>query len=209
MELYLIRHGESMGDIEQRVEGSWDAELTDNGREQVKLLQKRLAVEDSNFDLIFSSPLKRAAETAKAISEIALKPVIYDERLKEQDTGILGGMKIEEASAINKPRDENGYRYYEKFPEGESALDHTWRVAHFYMELLDRYSDKKICLITHGGTINILIRLIYGLPINRPYKGKEIHKFSMGDTAISKFKINGPQDVLTYFINDLNHIKAK
>ena len=206
MDLLLIRHGHSVGDDERRIKGSWDVELTPKGLRQAKLLKEKLEKENYECDLLFSSPLKRAAQTAEAVSQAVGKPIIYDARLREQDSGKIAGMTREEASKFSPPPDENGHRNYIPIPGGESLLDHTRRVSEFYLELIDKHMDKRVCMVTHGGTINVLLRIIYNLPVNQPYVDKHIYLFAMNDTAMSRLLIRGPQDVITYYLNNFSHL---
>jgi len=83
--------------------------------------------------------LKRAAQTTEAVSQVVGKTIIYDSRLREQDSGKIAGMIREEASKFSPPPDERGYRNYVPIPGGESLLDHIRRVSEFYLELIDKY----------------------------------------------------------------------
>lgn len=67
MKIYLIRHGESTGDIEKRYGGSYDDHLTEKGRQQIQETTEKLL--GKNIEFIFSSTLVRAKEAAKIIQE--------------------------------------------------------------------------------------------------------------------------------------------
>ena len=66
MKLILVRHGETLWNRENRIQGHTDVELSDDGRMQVKKLA--LSMEKDKIDAIYSSPLKRAYDTARAIA---------------------------------------------------------------------------------------------------------------------------------------------
>ena len=66
--------------------------------------------------------------------------------------------------------------------------------------------DKQVCIVTHGGTINVSLRIIYNMPVNQPYVDKHIYLFAMNDTAMSRVIIRGPQDVITYYLNNFSHL---
>ena len=76
--LYVARHGQTIWNAENRVCGITDVDLTAKGKEQAKALAHE--VSGKNIDLIISSPLKRAVETSKIISDICNIPYEIDER---------------------------------------------------------------------------------------------------------------------------------
>lgn len=202
MELLLVRHGRSLADDEQRIEGGgYDSPLTDVGVEQARKLAARLQREGYRFDMVVSSPLDRAKRTTQIITEALGTDFIYDERLAELHRGVLSGRLINV-----DPHPEGARLAHKRFPEGESHLDQIHRVTSFYMELQDSYPRGKICVVAHRGTLNILVRLILGLPMGFPYWQQQGFRFRMGDTAISRFVVNGSYDVVTHFINDRSHL---
>ena len=71
MELYIVRHGETLWNREKRLQGREDIELSENGRKVARLTGEALM--DTRIDKIFSSPLKRAYETACLIRTLTLK----------------------------------------------------------------------------------------------------------------------------------------
>lgn len=206
MELLIIRHGRSLGDDENRVEGGgWDAPLTQVGLEQASRLAARLREEGYQFDLLYSSPLIRTSKVAELISQALGNEIVYDKRLEEMHTGIIAGKTIEDAQRIH-PKPEGGFRSYIRIHQGECHIDQIGRVLHFYSELMDKHMDKKVCIVTHGGTVNILLNLIYALPLHGPLLEKPLFRFRTGDTSMHKFTIaNG--HVVTHFLNDTSHVR--
>lgn len=99
MSVYFVRHGESLGNRDGYMMGQDDIELTDTGREQAKDVADKL--KDLDIDLIVSSPLKRAFETAKIIAEGIEYDgeVIDDDRLKERNMGKWQGQPSKEFHA--------------------------------------------------------------------------------------------------------------
>lgn len=143
-------------------------------------------------------------ETARLVSKVTGVSVIADPRLAELNTGQLAGMKREEAARQYPPL-PGGMRAYLPLPGGESQLDQARRVGEFYLQILEEHGDRKVCVVAHGGTINALLRLVYGLPVNQPRTGA-VPRFRMGDTAMSRIEINGPLDLLTHYVNDWSHV---
>lgn len=203
----MIRHGRSLGDDENRIEGAgWDAPLTATGVKQAQLLAERLLREGYQFDVLYSSPLQRAKRVAEIVAEKLELEIVFDKRLEEMHTGFLGGMTFAEAESIY-PEPEGGWRSYDRIPEGECPIDQLARVMRFYAELVDKHMQDSVCVITHGGTVDCLLNIIYGLPQNSPFSYKGRYRFRTGDTSMHRLTINGPQDVVTHFLNDTSHLK--
>lgn len=192
-----------MADIDGVIEGSFDAPLSERGRRQVQALAVRLKA-SYQCDALYSSPLSRAHETALCVGEAINATVITDPRLAEIDTGHLAGMKFEEADRLY-PEPAGGRKMHQPFPGGESALDLTRRVAGFYSELADAHMDKRICIVAHGGTLSILLRLAYGLPQSGPFR---LPRFFTSDTGMHRLDVHGPMDVVTHFLNDASHARG-
>ncbi len=208
MELMLIRHGRSLGDDEDRIEGGgWDAPLTQVGIEQANLLAARLQEESYRPHVLYASPLSRARQVAQIVAEALKVNVTPDDRLRELHTGTIGGLTHREAEEVN-PEPEGGSRSYLRFPEGESLIDHMGRITHFYTELLDNHLDDLICVVAHGLTLSLMLSTIYGLPQGSPFMYRERHSFRTGDTGIHRLTINGPHESFTHYLNDTSHLKG-
>ena len=96
MKIYLIRHGETTGDIEDRFGGDYDDHLTEKGRQQSQDLANKL--QNKNIEIIYASPKMRARETADEIAKSLSIPVEIRENLKERNNyGVLTGMTKSEA----------------------------------------------------------------------------------------------------------------
>ena len=92
MKLLLIRHGESQGNAERRLQGVADYPLTELGREQARALARRLQREGWDLAAIYTSDLSRAAETAEILGQALITLVVPDDRLREYDAGVLNGL---------------------------------------------------------------------------------------------------------------------
>lgn len=208
MELVLIRHGRSTADDDNVVEGGgYDAPLSQEGRHQAQLLTARLVSEGYHFDALYASPLKRAREVAESVAAALGLPVRFDARLSEMHTGKIAGLPHAEAAVIN-PAPPGGHRTYVPIPGGESTIDHYSRTLQLYCEMMDHHQHDSVCIIAHGGTLGHLLRIIYGTPVNAPVVSHGYLQFRHGDTAISRLTVNGPQDVLTHFLNDDSHLRG-
>lgn len=149
MNIYIARHGETEWNKNNRVCGRTDIDLTENGKDQAEFLAEKLATE--SIDLIISSPLKRAIQTSKIISEICNAPVVIDDRLIEQDYGIYEGVDRQNSDFLTNKRNF-AYRY----PNGESMMQVAARVYPLIEKLKEKYEDKNILLLCHGGVCRVL-----------------------------------------------------
>ena len=88
----LLRHGESVGNAEGRIQGLTDFPLTEVGRQQAHALASRWLTEQKTFDMVLSSPLMRCRETAEIIADAMNLTVEYDEIWVERDYGKFSGL---------------------------------------------------------------------------------------------------------------------
>jgi len=96
-ELYLIRHGESVANVEPIIAGMrGDMGLTDRGREQGRLLEQRLRAEELRADQLYTSTLPRAWQTAEYVARALQLPVQPDDDLHEVRPGEADGMTVDE-----------------------------------------------------------------------------------------------------------------
>ncbi len=147
--LYVVRHGQTIWNLQNKVCGITDVELTELGKEQAKALANE--VQGNSISLIISSPLKRAVETSQIISEICDIPFEIDKRLIEQNYGIYEGVDRKKEEFLNNKR-----QFAFKYPNGESMMQVAYRVYGLLEELKCKYSDKNVLVITHGGVCRII-----------------------------------------------------
>ena len=101
MKIFMVRHGQTDSNAAKRIMGQRvDESLNDEGRRQAEELRE--GIQDKMFDVIFSSPLKRAEETARILAHERNVPVVLRAELKERDFGALSGKTWPEADAFAK-----------------------------------------------------------------------------------------------------------
>ena len=162
MELFIIRHGHSMGDHEDRHQGHADFPLSGKGEEQAEALAAFI-YRNYPLQLIYSSPLKRCLETAEIIAKPLQIPIHERQALIERDNGLLAGMLRTEA--LEKyPYPEGGRSYEQPLYEGESELSLRCRVEHFFAPLCRDQSIQRIGIVTHASVISQLFRCFLNLP---------------------------------------------
>ena len=201
LEIIVVRHGQSVADIEKRFEGRADFSLTDLGVQQAKKLSIWIK---NNYppNYIISSPLKRASETAEIIGKKCIKEVEYDDDLMELNTGLLAGMLKAEANE-KYPLPKGGHKPYEDILGGESLIEFRSRAEKFWSKLIFKFSkdtsDKRILIVSHGGMIDMLFRCFLNLPMNTNVG------LCTGDTGVHIWKFNGDEKFIVV-TNSLNHL---
>lgn len=153
--IYLVRHGESEANTKKRFSGITDVELTERGALQAVKAGKKL--KDKTIHNIFSSPLKRAKNTAEIIAdEIGFnkKDIIIENCLTEVNFGIFENLTWEEI--VEQYADESEswieFKHKYKFPKGEGYDDIILRISGF----LDNVPDNSL-IATHFGVIQAVL----------------------------------------------------
>lgn len=146
---YFVRHGETVWNVENKICGATDIELTDKGHKQAIETGYKLLEEGITADEILTSPLVRASETARHISEITHIPVRIEPRLIEQNFG-----RYETTARDGSEFHEAKKHLASRFGTGESMM----QVAQRIYNLLDdiKKDDKAYILVAHNGIARIV-----------------------------------------------------
>lgn len=173
MRIYLIRHGESVGNAMGIHQGQKnDFPLSELGKKQANSLKKRF--EDLNIDAVYSSDLIRAKETAEIISKSKNLTPITDERLRERDFGLIGEEKniMEAWNNYLEQEIQKGIDPKEVTPiNGESDKNHFDRVNSFFKDLRKNHKKEDVIIVVaHGGTNKVVFGVIEHFPLNEMYK---------------------------------------
>jgi len=188
MELYFVRHGETIWNVEKRFQGSSDSPLTEKGILQAKLLSNHL--KNIDFNKFYSSPAKRAMDTANIIIGDRKQNLNVIHEFAEINIGDMEGVE--------------SHIFKEKYPElfhnfffstenydptiikGESFKDLEIRVKEGLDKLISIHNpEDRILLVSHGGTLRTLFNLIDKDNNNEPHR-------ILANTSISivKYKDN-------------------
>lgn len=159
MKLYLVRHGKTDWNLNRLIQGRTDIPLSDIGIKESKKIAKKL--KDIQFDVCYSSSLKRALETANIIIKNNCT-IIPSDLLVERDLGRLEGTpvhnyKVKEFWNINYEKDADGV---------ETPKELLERTKEFLDYLKDKYTDETILVVSHSGTIKALHYNIVGYDDN-------------------------------------------
>jgi len=169
LNLYIVRHGQTVWNTERRFQGWLDSPLTAHGIECAQILKDKLAPLD--FQVRISSPSPRAEKTMQLITSDE-KSYHLDPRLKEIRLGVWQGMTHEEIEVIYPEYLEMFYNRPEKFlmPDAESYFDVHTRVKSFIDELVSNYSETddetNVLVVTHGVTLMIFKLIFDEMPVS-------------------------------------------
>ena len=147
MKLILTRHGETDWNVDGRLIGQTDIPLNDNGRKQAQILKDKLS--DINFDCCYSSPLKRAKETAEIICNSKC-PIFYDNNLKERYGGEMEGKPI------------GNLGDYENCPSAETDAELPQRAKSFLTSIKNT-NYQSVLIVSHSGLLKNLRHCILEL----------------------------------------------
>lgn len=182
MILYLVRHGQTMGNLQGKYIGSFEDELSSQGILEIKKAKE--IIKNVSFDSIFTSDRKRAIDSARILVD---KEINCDYRLNERSFGIFENKTYKEICdnypIEQKAWEENWIDY--KIPGGESVAETYGRVVEF-MQLLEKENYKNCLAVTHGGIIKLIYCYILGGDLNNFWKFTSKN----GNISIVKFEYN-------------------
>lgn len=157
MKIYLVRHGQTEKNKFGLVQGQTEADLSEKGRKDAKELIN--LIETLNIDIVMSSPLKRAIDTAKIITNNKY-PINIDDRIIERNWGMCEGVNIEEVDTVKC------WNFYINTSDNmiEPVQDFMKRLSEFIEEIRKKYSDKKVLIVTHSAVLRAMHYLINEIP---------------------------------------------
>lgn len=202
--LIFVRHGEAEGNLKKKFHGWTDSELTPKGNQQAEAAAKRL--KDEPIDVIYSSPLKRAYQTAQYIAEEkGLTEIRVEDRLKEINAGLWEDEKFDELPQKwpeeydvweNKP-------HLHCMPMGESIKEAFDRVLAEVLQIVEKNRGENICIVTHGTVLRSLVCYFKGKPF------EELVEVSWYDnTAITIVEVIDDGNLRVCLEGDNSHLCA-
>ncbi len=210
--LYLIRHAESIGNVEEFFQGSLDVKISSKGFRQLEELKSRF--QNINLDRIYSSPLERALKTARYVNFYQHLDIIRVPEIAEINAGDFQGKKWSDLPVLFPEEYYNWKENPENFqsPNGESMKDVSERMAKAMNEIISENNSKNnsninIAVISHGCAIktyqSYLIRHSGNLKLN-------MSELDWADnTSVSEiiFDENLNPDIV--YLNDSSHLSAE
>lgn len=165
--IYLIRHTEAEGNTRRLFQGHYDGAVSENGRLQLEKLRQRCR--EYPFAAIYSSPLKRAMETARAARGERKLPIETDERLMEICGGRWEGKPWGEIPQLYP--EENRLWEHEPWnfePEGGEPMRSVYaRMRQIVTEIARKNPGRTVCVVSHGCAIRNFLCWAQGWPIER------------------------------------------
>ena len=187
MNIYVTRHGETEWNTYWKLQGRSNTVLNEKGREQACLTHNGFVEAGISFDRIYSSPLKRAVETAVLMTEKSESEIIKDDRLIEFCFGKAEGKTPDERKEDPELKDfhlffdePEKYVALEGAEPFESVLKRTAAFWEDYIKPLEKTGIQNILVVTHGGTMQSLLLHIDGRSL------KDYWKTKMANCTINK-----------------------
>ena len=199
--LYLVRHGETEWNVQGRIQGHTDVELSDWGRQQAQAMAQRLS--GVTFDVAYTSDLSRSSETAQIILGQRTTSLHSTDRLREFHKGVFEGLTVHE--------------YRRRYPDlyqaslvndldfaptgGETIRQTSSRMAGFVSELKKDHQNETVLVVGHGGSLRSAVVAIMDLPLEANWK------MAMGNCSLSVFDIY-PDNAVMLLYNDTSHLNG-
>lgn len=196
---YIVRHGKTIWNKEHRTQGQKDSPLTEDAKRDIIHLKNRL--KDIDIDLVYSSDLKRAKDTASLL-ELGLD-IKLEKGFREINFGVWEGMTID----LIKENYGELYENWRENPEnvtfigGESMTFAMERIKNAFWTLDEKYENKNILIVCHAMVIKILIVSLLESPMNKIFN---IHQ---GNLSLNKIKTNN-KEAMILAVNDMSHLKG-
>jgi probable phosphoglycerate mutase len=200
--VYLIRHGEGENNVDESKGGWSDPDLTPVGKKQAKAVAKRLKeiLTDQDF-VVYSSPLKRALQTAETICKQLETTPIIDEDLQEYNTGLPEHMSWHEAQPhfldFDKPAKE-----FRTLASAESFGELFERAERVIRRILERH-DETVVIVSHGWIIDKIIAWWIGMSIDDIMP----NIFTSDNACIHELNLSRHDERILVRLNDTNHLR--
>jgi broad specificity phosphatase PhoE len=163
--LLLVRHAETLDNLEMRLSGWTDTDLSPHGEAQVRVLAEHFNREHSGVAALYASPLIRARRTAEAIGALTGHTPVFQDDLREMYFGELDGRPFEElksayADLLKADSDAEAEDFV--WPNGESRSGFGRRILAGIQHIARAHLGESVGVITHGGVIAVFLTHLHG-----------------------------------------------
>jgi 2,3-bisphosphoglycerate-dependent phosphoglycerate mutase len=163
--IVLVRHGETNWNRDRRFQGHADIPLSAAGLDQMRELADRIA--DQSFSVVYTSPLRRASESAELLAERLGVEVRPSDALKEVDVGAWSGLTVHEV----QDRFPDGFAHWVQWrcagwSDGETYEQLGRRVVDGLGEIAKEHGGKRVLAVTHGGPIRCAAAAALRVPLH-------------------------------------------
>lgn len=210
MHLYIVRHGESFGNIAgYEGEDGWDVALTERGHQQAAAVGPWMHENLLQPDLIYCSTMKRAQQTGKYISDAYGLPLILDDRIREIGNNFLdhtpvppdADAKYAEYWASERPFASITPR----LDNGESMMHFRARIGIFIEETVEKHRGQTVIIVCHGFVIDAFMDIAYNVG---PYRNVELWTSNTGILHLQLIEHPGRERWRLHFMNRIEHLKG-
>jgi broad specificity phosphatase PhoE len=201
--LFLVRHGQSAGNAAGRFGGHSPTPLSDLGFEQARLTAEALAKE--NVNVIYSSDLLRAVQTAEPLSKLTGIPIITKPEFRERNVGVLEGLTFDESKS-EFPNDYYALvnrNIHHVITEGESYSNLLDRIKGELRDIIRKHRGERVAIFTHTGALCFMTLHLIGA-IHR--NTKQTPWIVTSNCGINRFEIRGPRNIRVLALNDTRHL---
>ena len=200
--LYLVRHGQTVGNVQRMWQGWMGGELTPLGVQQAQATAHHLAARGQTFDALYSSPLRRAWQTAQVVGRaLGLSPLAH-EGLKEICFGEIEGMTWDEFAArhpeVHRRWKDRGDLSF-TWPGGESRAEFYRRARQAIEDIAAWHDGQSIVVVAHGGTLRAILAHLFPAQLGQPWR------HSLDNCSLTRVWLtpDGPQLLA---LNDQSHL---
>lgn len=183
MNIYLLRHGETSWNREQRLQGITDVSLNKVGVQQSRSLVRWF--QKTNIAVVITSPLHRARHTAHILCEAGQRPVVIEDRLREIDHGTWTGWRITHIER-RFPIEFAMWRFSPdklRLPAGETLERVYRRSSGVLSKLIATKIAGDVLVVSHGVINALLVCAALGVPLS------QIWRFPQGNSRVTVLKV--------------------
>lgn len=206
--VYLVRHGQTEWNKTRRFQGQLDIPLSELGREQAAALARWLKEQPVHFSAIYSSDLKRAAQTARIIGKIVGIWPAYSQALREINVGDWQGLSVDEVETRYPGKLQEWDSAVDRFtlPNGESIPAVQQRVFGFFRSAITGHEGKAIIIVAHGVALVALTAAIFGWDLVETW---QTNRARLGNTGVSVVALDMAGGSPTMLLaNSVGHLDA-
>ncbi|MEN8075873.1 histidine phosphatase family protein [Clostridioides difficile] len=199
--IYLTRHGQTLWNIEKRLQGRGNSPLTEAGIERAKELRDR--IKNIHIDTIYSSPIERALNTANIIKGDKDLEIVTDDGLMEMCFGDYEGRRTDDVMQENPNWDISLIMKGDtklSAPNGETLEEVRNRVSITMDRIIEENRGKTILIVAHGITLKALMYY---------FKDEEVNSEVMGQATLTKINVDENNNFSIDFKNDNSHFTVK
>ena len=202
MKIYIVRHGQTQWNTESRMQGALDSPLTQEGIRAAHALKEK--IKDLDLDAIYTSPQGRALTTAQILRGDRDLDLVQDPDLRELSVKIWEGRVFDQ---VKKTHPQDLHRYLKEpqnyHPPGEENYYDLMDRARGFLNRLKAQDHKNVLVVSHGVTINALLNVMEGIPVEDFWKkplvlGTELSLVEEKDGVYQVIYRAGPVNDVTY-----------